>query len=550
MTSHLLLFPISVSTCKRARSSFQVSPLSGGLHHPSSCKHKLLVAYPYMEAPATCVIEASGAPARFRVSRRAVVTTLEVAWSASGAPEGTYCLWALFIPHKSQLSGDNAYVCCPPVVLSTGVLSKGDTTTQIILQRWEMEAGSRVVLLLADASVLMEVVTSRLCPMKESADAAVATKDPIFHNVTFRMSGLYVGPTFDSGEREWTPLVWRRWFELKNYVREATILERPVSIPAVHGRAIAKHDFFSMYKGDVKEASAISTNSQFIRWADGSVGAMDELKPFYRDYVAARPEKTIRVRRFPHRYADVVGEVPPATILHAHGRHTDPFFGEQYALVLLPEDGALAHHVITYDLSRVPAGYLWGWTKIAGRSGQPLLVEAGDAVREGAPRAAESAGLVSSSAASGEPTFTELSERSFYTSVRDSKVVRIRKSPSLKAEVVGRLEPNEVKEAVRLWHVPAPIAKGNADEAVGTEFIEWKDGGFSLVKNAEFTYVSPVNTVAPIRRFPLRSRQSRAHDADDNAVVNLDALKRQRRRNYKRVGEDDSASELTDASSE
>lgn len=565
------------------------------------------------EAPSSLLWCESGAPVHFRAARRMVITTMEIGTTLpplltsdttatfslppSGTPSlcGSVVVWALVLPRLQRLSADRLYAHSPPLALGVVNMVRDGTPelAYLPLTRWVVEAGSTVWLALTNADSTAEAVGRQFDECRAAVRGKALASSPtstsptekqsgglcLFIPATFSLTGMQLGELYSTEEHQWHPLLVHRWFELKNYVRASTVVEPP---SASQRAAVQKAPTSSgappwrMYQGDVKAAVAVSANGGFVRWEDGSTGLMDELKVFYREYTPARQEKVVRVRRYPHRYADVVGEVPFGSTVKACGRATDPFTGEVYALLYLLPGEAYRHMVETYELQYVSAreGWLWGWSKIAGRQGLPFLVEVDGAARKerettavadqsspgsqsplppllpgshGRGQSADSATAAPTTVSESETDLgfirvklTKLPPRSFFTSVREGKGVRIRAEPSLHAVSLAELEPNEVKEAVALLRVPiaataaapppttdvtqpsavqdttegssapspSPPNAGATAPKLYNEFVKWRDGGYSLVCNPHQTYLVPVNVTDSIRRFPVRARRS------------------------------------------
>ncbi|CCW61012.1 unnamed protein product [Phytomonas sp. EM1] len=495
--------------------------------------------------PAPWTIRKSGPLIRFRVIRRTIITNIELDVRQTSKP---FVIWAYVLPPKSCKPADEINALSPPYVLAGGDLAAdGDAeapTVPCLQQRWELAAGSRMCLLIAPRSAPREAVQRTLAigisPTQHASHSSKRSSlrsepDELLHEgneevsldgvVEVRLVGLSVGLPFFEEEPEWRPLLVRQWLELKSYVREATVVMQPV---ATHDSLdmVKKEESFAMHQGDVKKAVAVRADGNWVKWYDGSVGLMDELKFFHRTYKPARANKVVRVRRHPHRYSDVIGEIPFGLEVHSLGRETDQFTGELYALIYLPEDPSYFSYIQTYELTSCGGVWVWGWSKIIGKSGLPFLVEVEPSSKSKAVY------MVSDE----QTKYSPLSKGSIFTCARDNKGVRIRKKPSLKSEKIGQLQPNEVKEAIALLRVennhPVPSAGDGDRPSVPSEitkdtecfeFVEWKDGGFSLIHNSHDTFLTKVELISGAEAFfpstPLELPKSvvKAHNACDDS---------------------------------
>ncbi|KAG5475539.1 hypothetical protein LSCM4_04121 [Leishmania orientalis] len=455
--------------------------------------------------------------------------------SAANDESTSYVLWAMTIPMRVASFADGFYTVTVPVPLAFAKVVPGMPRRRAVvsLHRWNLNGGTRSALLLAppDAPSLH---------VREALEEAlgvrpVATLSPLplglVPVVRWALSGTETLLPDPVAGAEWQPLLHRRWYELKSYVRQGTVVlfysagtcRRAANetdgshsnTGSLNGGSPATAG--AMFAGDVKEADAVSVNRACIKWTDGAVGILDEVKPYYRVFRPARPEKTIRVRRFPHRYADVVGEVPFGQHIEAFGRATDPFTAEQYVLVYLPAEEAFVRHVSTYDLTYVEEGrYIWGWSKLAGSSGLPLLVEAEDKgasagdipaePRNGRAAASPMHDAPSSAQRADQVDVTPLPEPTFYTPVRAGCPVRIRSKPLLSSLVMREMEANEVRAAVALVTVPLPLPADPTGTPVNHVFLQWQQGGYSLLRSATEAFLAPVMLSRVPRRFPIRTR--------------------------------------------
>lgn len=239
-------------------------------------------------------------------------------------------------------------------------------------------------------------------------------------SVRFHLSGLSDGPSFMPAMCEWRALLCHRWFQVKSHIRSATMLKwswrrhsHTARIGGIDRGNVGRHDdnvsddddddkvshdcvenrkrhrdryhashrrrrddsgeddedncargrcrasstrVEPLYAGEVREAVALSANGAFVRWANGSMSPMDELQLYRRFFAPAHADKMARVRRYPHRYADVVGVIPYNTTVEAFGLTVDAYTGERYVCVYLPhgthgeDDGDV---VSTYDLKMI-----------------------------------------------------------------------------------------------------------------------------------------------------------------------------------------------------
>ncbi|CCW71123.1 unnamed protein product [Phytomonas sp. Hart1] len=454
--------------------------------------------------PAPWIFSKNGPLVCFRVLRRTIITNIELDLTQAAT---SFVVWAYVLPAKSSKPSDEVNALSIPYILAGGNPEGGVHTVPCLQQRWELAAGSKVGVLIAPRHVAREAVHHRLAsaiapskaPSRGGARGSSAGPRPetrpredaegveLRGVREVRLAGLNVGLPFFEEEPEWRPLLVRRWFELRSYVREGTVVERPAAASR------------PLLPGDVKEADAVRADGSWVRWSDGSVGLMDEVKFYFRGYKPARADKVVRVRRYPHRYSDVVGEIPFGLEVHSFGRKKDKFTGEQYALIYLPDDPTYFSYVETYGLISCGNHWIWGWSKIAGASGLPFLVEVDPMCISKAPY------MISDE----QTQYLPLPKGSIFTSARDNKGVRIRKKPSLKSEKIGQLQPNEVREAIAFLRVEKkhavpstsdhynPNGSSNINkDSEYLEFVEWKDSGFSLIRNAHDTFLTKVELIA------------------------------------------------------
>lgn len=522
-------------------------------------------------ASSSFMVEETGACALLAVQHRIVIASIEVdVRKLPSADAPPFVVWALTVPRRGRSFADGFYNVALPVPLGhisafspAAFRGLSRHTALLPLGRWELFPNTRVALMLAPATADVTSVRHALLHRLRPDRSAVMQREE-GSAMRWRLCGTQVvmpAAGAEDAEAEWRPLLHCRWYELKRYVREATVVPYGTSRRSASSAATTESDEEDgdrverrqpMYAGDVKEAVAISVNGQCILWPDGGVGLCDEVKPFYRVYAPAREEKTIRVRRFPHRYADVVGEVPFGQCVEAFGHATDPFTKEQYVLLYLPSSDAYASHVSTYDLTFVEEGrYVWGWSKVAGSSGLPLLTERYRDEADGSngqpsattrgfhSLATSSASTTSAAAAavgaSAAAEVMSLPEVTFYTPVREGRAVRIRKRPTLTAATVREMEANEVRAAVALLTVPLRLPANPTGPAVPHVFVQWQQGGYSLLRNEAECFLTPVLLSRVPRRFPIRTRSSGSGEEDGEEVVDLS---RQSSRKRTRRGEE------------
>lgn len=495
---------------------------------------------------ATFMAEKTGPCAVLELRFRTVLVSVHASLApASEADEQStsepYLLWALTLPMHAVSFADGVYTKTCPVPLGFATAA-GQRGVLVTLPRWDVSGGTRTALLLARRDAPGEAIRATLeAALRARRTAAETAQLGVCAGVTrWALSGTEVPLPDLVAEAEWLPLLHHRWYELKSYVREGTVVpyfgerawRRHESGPAAASAREAASASGPMYAGDVREADAVSINKACVMWTDGTVGLLDELKPFYRVYVPARAAKTIRVRRFPHRYADVVGEIPFGQRVEACGRATDPFTGEQYVLVYLPAGDAFAPHVTTYELTYVEEGrHVWGWSKLAGTSGLPLLAEV-DAPEAAPGDEVAAAAVVTGGRAGARAESMTLPAPTFYTPVRDDRAVRIRAKPSLTSSVVREMEANEVRAATALVTVPQRGAADTGAPAAAHVFVEWQQGGYSLLRNATESFLAPVQLSRVPRRFPIRTRSGPADDAATAAAPEVIDLSE--RRGHKR----------------
>ncbi|KAG5501399.1 hypothetical protein JKF63_03212 [Porcisia hertigi] len=482
----------------------------------------------------------TGTCAVLEMRHRTIITGIEAelldSWASSVDGDSmSYVLWALTIPMPVACFADGVYAAAAPIPLAFArfVLGAPHRRAVVSLRRWDISGGTCSALLLASLDASPELVRDALeeaLGMRRGA-APLPPSPTIVPVERWGLSGMEMTSRDLLAEVEWQPLLHRRWYELKDYVRQGTVVpyysaragpQRSHSNGS-YSRSLGTFKSGSvastapMFAGDVKEAEAVSVNRACVMWTDGVVGLLDEVRPYYRVYQPARQDKTIRVRRFPHRYADVVGVVPFGQRIEAFGRATDPFTKEQYVLVYLPAGEVFATHISTYDLTCIDEGrYIWGWSKLEGTSGLPLLAEAEDSDA----RASEAIADPGNSRAVALPMggarlsthegdrahVMPFSEPTFYTPVRDGRPVRIRSKPSLSSSVLREMETNEVRAAVALVTVPLCLSSDTARAPINHVFLEWQQGGYSLLRNSTESFLAPLQLSRVPRRFPIHTR--------------------------------------------
>lgn len=486
-----------------------------------------------------------------KINQRTTVKSLQVSASAPLTGGESYCVWALCTPSYGRLPADMAYATVSPFILggftATGADHDSRGVYTVPVTNWQLEPGTTLFVHVAAASagresVGAELAAAKRCAANAAADTVVrprpsrdaaASGSPRF---TVRLCGSMLPVLVGDDQAEWSPFIVHRWFELKDSsVGEATFVFRPAQPPTVEGRPIvpaeAVASYFTLLPGAAKEAAGVDEERAYVKWMDGSIGLMPELQSYFHFFTPARREKVARVRRFPHRHADIVGEISFGLEVTAIGLQRDPFTGEAYALVALPGGPEFAHLPAAHDLRNLSAGqWLWGWSKVAGRSGLPLL---SDVTPEAQRAAGPSAHLPPPPPASRRPDRALASGAvegealpcpTYYTPARPNKPVRIRKKPTLRAEVIGQVEPNEVREAVRIVTVPpaglAAATRGRGrtggpgktaavpdTDGSPAHFVEWRGGGYSALSNATQEFLRQIRLSAEPPRLSRGKRE-------------------------------------------
>ncbi|RNF00456.1 uncharacterized protein Tco025E_08796 [Trypanosoma conorhini] len=434
--------------------------------------------------------------------------------AAAEASDSKYLLWARCVPAVTL--GDKVFCDHPPYVVASFTVGPDGVATAPPL-RWEIGEKAVVSMWLArltetpDAFAELNAhpplhtanVNGDVVPEAETRAAPQLALDSIY-NVTITLVGVKQEHEFQ--QSTWRPLLCFRWFELQGHIREATV--PPITLERqARKRHRAEVQKRRMITGDVREASAVSSCGNYVLWQDGTLGLRRELLTYHRIYTPANENKHVRVRRFPHRFADIVGEVPFGSLVEAIGRQLDEYTKEQYALLVLSGTPEAATTAETYQLQCIePHKWIWGWSKIASSTGLVLLADVMDTARSLLP---------------DQGCVERLTNPTYYTSVREERSVRIRSGPSLSANVVGHLEPNEVKVAVAIHQCPP--SHGGSSVPLRQHFVEWEEGGFSLLRNGDRVYLVPVHLQAQPRRFPLCPRPA-------PSSPEIIALQRRRRR--------------------
>lgn len=255
----------------------------------------------------------------------------------------------------------------------------------------------------------------------------------------------------------WRPVLHRKWFVVKPHVRKTTVKFSPPHVLAPHRRA-----------GEVGEVRCVSNCGTMVRWSNAVESPTQEVMPFRKILTPARVTKAVRVRKYPHRNADILDEVPFGCERTAVGQQIDEATGEMYVCW---EDG--------------------GWSRVQGADG-PFLIE----------RRLENCVVFPSS--------------KLYTSAREGKGVRIRDAPSLKAREIGSMEANEVREALAL----------HSDED-GNQFVQWKAGGYSCVGGLHGSFLVELLPLHQSLRQPVLRASPRAPSPD---VIDVGRCARKRAR--------------------
>lgn len=464
----------------------------------------------------------------FTAPTSAAVGPSPSASSVGGAGEDSpiYYILIRMVPHPSRVSGDNVYNSTPALVLSTFRLpssvcsSDGPIPLQGFPQRWRIEGGTTVMIGLASAQTFHEVRThlettvpshsptlsTTAVPSPTTSPTLPEGVSPFPYSLSLRLHGKHIGVPFSFSGNCLRPLLVHRWYELKPSVRCGTVTG---TSPAKKGKSKSRKVKSTV---DVKqlgehsrgseqpwEAVALSANSRFIHWSDGSVGLRSEVKEYNHLFVRLAPTD----HNFQHAdtaqelsaspvyerassQSAVVGSVPTGCVVLALGAETEVNTLNRYALIYeLPAPcfaqggsssatAALPQRALATE---EPGKQLWGWIKISNDEGDLAVwqdvsefsVQHGDRLRR--------TELVSGSRVSSSSPFS--STPHLFTVVNASRGVRIRSAPSLTSTVTGIVEPNEVLEAAEWIEVESG---GKPHDDATTAFVRWVKGGYSLVQ--------------------------------------------------------------------
>ncbi|KAG8346806.1 hypothetical protein ERJ75_000211500 [Trypanosoma vivax] len=428
-----------------------------------------------------------------------------------------FFLWVRYVP--PIMSADGVFCEHPPYILTT-LRVDGSGKACATSLAWVLLEGGKVYANLTvqkTPPVALQAHASGLPPHSEeqcSGHVPVVDTDTSLFSSSHTAEDVVITVVAVGEDRKhyllpWKPLISFRWFELKEHVREAT----PAAL--LCGTQFCTTDKQQlrgqiMLQGDVREAAAVSSCGNYLLWSDGSLGLRLEMVPYHRYFTPAREDKRVRVRMSANGSAPTIGEVPFGQVVEVIGRATDPCTGEEYVLFILPDTPdaaslALRHKLLSFERDR----WLWGWSKVSTRGGTALLAEV-----PGSTGASKHVG----------GWVERLPGPTYYTCVREERRVRIRSGPSLSSSVVGHMEPNEVKVAVAVHHPheareQCPVEKNAPEQAQNSEgvsgadvpllhFVEWDDGGFSLLRNNDRAYLMPVPLQSEVRHFPVCPKPS------------------------------------------
>ena len=237
----------------------------------------------------------------------------------------------------------------------------------------------------------------------------------------------------------WRPLLLYRYFQVRPTVRVAAVRDSGFGdgcTPTRKRTGESKKQYVQRrvatvkHAGSVHAANAVSHCGTLVQWRDRSVGQRNEMVSFHKRYTPAHPSRPVRIRRFPHRNSDIVGQVEFSDVVFAIGVETDPSNGEEYIVL---KGG--------------------GFCRIRGTGGmflQEQMLEACEVFPS--PR--------------------------YYTSARDDRSVRIRSEPTFDSSELGVLDPNEVKEAAALHTARC-----------GTIWVQWASAGYSCFSQPHDQYL-------------------------------------------------------------
>ncbi|CCD15812.1 unnamed protein product [Trypanosoma congolense IL3000] len=326
----------------------------------------------------------------FTVGRRTTVSSIHLRCAVEGRDNkveiecSRFYLWAKYMPGTT--TADGVLSDQPPHVVASFQLDETGLASSAGLT-WMLAEGSAVAMqLMSQPHVpgILQQSAEELMTSLEDHNNAIASSDVTpeansspscgpLNDITITLVGVekerdeYISP--------WRPLLVYRWFELKQHVREATQIGSR-SRGSMRPGSEVKFRKRPMLNGEVREATGLSSCGNYVLWQDGTLGYRRELVPYRRFFIPAREDKCVRVRSFPHRFADIVGEVPHGCVVEAIGRKKDPYTKEEYALLVLsglPNAVALAE---TYELTSIERGkWVWGWSKIASSNGVVFLWE-------------------------------------------------------------------------------------------------------------------------------------------------------------------------------
>lgn len=119
-----------------------------------------------------------------------------------------------------------------------------------------------------------------------------------------------------------------------------------------------------------------------------------------------------------------------------------------------------------------------------------------------------------------EEVYTPLESPALFMPTRGEKGVRVRRKPSLHSETSDKIEGNEVRAAVATVEVTDP------KDGRHLTFVQWIDGGFSLLDNEKQTFLKQIRWSQP----PVSALKMANTDAPTAASsdVDLTPLKRSR----------------------
>ena len=321
-----------------------------------------------------------------------IVHTATIFFGDSSLHESRWLLSATVEPSKQDLSADRYGVC----------------TTRVIVCSFSGSCLTRQVQLALRRGSIVSFDLWSMVPQACNAISCIRTS--------------LCGHTVEGlpARLPWQPVIQRRCYVVRPNVRKVTVRRCPLHIKCP-----------SLCSGQVAEISAVSKS--LARWRNGVVSVLAELEPFSRTYICARGDKPVRIRKYPHRNADIIGEMTVGEARKAVSKIVDPAHGEEY---------------VEWESG--------GWSRVSGTGGPFLVLQQLDKCEV-------------------------FPHPKMFTSVRESKGVRVRQCPNLTSKQIGVLEPNEVREAVA----------SHSDEQ-GNQFIEWASGGFSCHHGTHGTFLVEV----------------------------------------------------------